>query len=117
MIVLLRARSRTTATSAPKVPPPTTTARVALGAPSHCPCSMFSSPLFSFDLKSYVSHDAMAHSCLMRSEDHTSELQSLMRISYAVFCLKKKNKLTRNTNIIHTMTKQPTPQHNISRRK
>src|SRR3546814_4982659 len=32
-----------------------------------------------------------------RSEEHTSELQSLMRISYAVFCLKKKNKI-----IIHT---------------
>src|SRR3546814_10549231 len=29
-----------------------------------------------------------------RSEEHTSELQSLMRISYAVFCLKKKNTLT-----------------------
>src|SRR3546814_8438589 len=29
------------------------------------------------------------HAC--RSEEHTSELQSLMRISYAVFCLKKKN--------------------------
>src|SRR3546814_8745248 len=29
-----------------------------------------------------------------RSEEHTSELQSLMRISYAVFCLKKKNKIT-----------------------
>src|SRR3546814_5316049 len=28
---------------------------------------------------------------LLRSEEHTSELQSLMRISYAVFCLKKKN--------------------------
>src|SRR3546814_7093854 len=28
-----------------------------------------------------------------RSEEHTSELQSLMRISYAVFCLKKKNKM------------------------
>src|SRR3546814_17869954 len=28
--------------------------------------------------------------CLERSEEHTSELQSLMRISYAVFCLKKK---------------------------
>src|SRR3546814_4213541 len=28
-----------------------------------------------------------------RSEEHTSELQSLMRISYAVFCMKKKNKL------------------------
>src|SRR3546814_4749019 len=32
-----------------------------------------------------------------RSEEHTSELQSLMRISYAVFCLKKKNKRTTNT--------------------
>src|SRR3546814_1646977 len=30
--------------------------------------------------------------CLKRSEEHTSELQSLMRISYAVFCLKKKKK-------------------------
>src|SRR3546814_3844795 len=30
-----------------------------------------------------------------RSEEHTSELQSLMRISYAVFCLKKKHKLNR----------------------
>src|SRR3546814_10456688 len=29
----------------------------------------------------------------IRSEEHTSELQSLMRISYAVFCLKKKNKI------------------------
>src|SRR3546814_5875911 len=32
-----------------------------------------------------------------RSEEHTSELQSLMRISYAVFCLKKKKTKTRNT--------------------
>src|SRR3546814_3172047 len=30
----------------------------------------------------------------LRSEEHTSELQSLMRISYAVFCLKKKNNTT-----------------------
>src|SRR3546814_3039013 len=38
-----------------------------------------------------------------RSEEHTSELQSLMRISYAVFCLKKKKKKTKykqNDNII-----------------
>src|SRR3546814_5146045 len=34
----------------------------------------------------------------LRSEEHTSELQSLMRISYAVFCLKKKNKSTRQIN-------------------
>src|SRR3546814_2341955 len=33
---------------------------------------------------------------LVRSEEHTSELQSLMRISYAVFCLKKKNKKQTN---------------------
>src|SRR3546814_1608074 len=32
---------------------------------------------------------------IMRSEEHTSELQSLMRISYAVFCLKKKKKSNR----------------------
>src|SRR3546814_2887133 len=31
-----------------------------------------------------------------RSEEHTSELQSLMRLSYAVFCLKKKNKIHRD---------------------
>src|SRR3546814_9271607 len=34
-----------------------------------------------------------------RSEEHTSELQSLMRISYAVFCLKKKKN---NTTTLHT---------------
>src|SRR3546814_2081469 len=33
----------------------------------------------------------------VRSEEHTSELQSLMRISYAVFCLKKKKKINRTT--------------------
>src|SRR3546814_9180519 len=32
------------------------------------------------------------HQALIRSEEHTSELQSLMRISYAVFCLKQKKK-------------------------
>src|SRR3546814_4280587 len=36
---------------------------------------------------------------VQRSEEHTSELQSLMRISYAVFCLKKKNK-KQHTHII-----------------
>src|SRR3546814_6043583 len=39
----------------------------------------------------------------VRSEEHTSELQSLMRISYAVFCLKKKKKETqlRQTDRLH----------------
>src|SRR3546814_6940321 len=36
--------------------------------------------------------------CAMRSEEHTSELQSLMRISYAVFCLKKKKTPTKSTD-------------------
>src|SRR3546814_2121331 len=34
----------------------------------------------------------------IRSEEHTSELQSLMRISYAVFCLKKKKKINKITH-------------------
>src|SRR3546814_9675643 len=43
-----------------------------------------------------------------RSEEHTSELQSLMRISYAVFCLKKKTK----TNIITTTNTKPKNTYN-----
>src|SRR3546814_4459252 len=38
------------------------------------------------------------YSGLVRSEEHTSELQSLMRISYAVFCLKKKQKHVQTAN-------------------
>src|SRR3546814_6603505 len=45
-----------------------------------------------------------------RSEEHTSELQSLMRISYAVFCLKKKIKTTRHTRKEQT-TKKSQKQH------
>src|SRR3546814_2938492 len=44
---------------------------------------------------------------LRRSEEHTSELQSLMRISYAVFCLKKKNAQplkTSNLRVTHKQT-------------
>src|SRR3546814_4131158 len=41
----------------------------------------------------------------LRSEEHTSELQSLMRISYAVFCLKKKTQPIATTHIVtHTPT-------------
>src|SRR3546814_7838875 len=45
-----------------------------------------------------------------RSEEHTSELQSLMRISYAVFCLKKKTQHTSqtNNNSYHLITPPPT---------
>src|SRR3546814_2488316 len=46
--------------------------------------------------------DGNGNALLNRSEEHTSELQSLMRISYAVLCLKKKNKK-------HTTNAQYTP--------
>src|SRR3546814_4162259 len=56
-----------------------------------------------------VGYEAQAH----RSEEHTSELQSLMRISYAVFCLKKKKqkplsttKLKSNTTTRYKETEQ-----------
>src|SRR3546814_3152992 len=49
--------------------------------------------------------DRMGRSAsLGRSEEHTSELQSLMRISYAVFCLKKKNKIILKYHVhVHTI--------------
>src|SRR3546814_2047915 len=42
-----------------------------------------------------------------RSEEHTSELQSLMRISYAVFCLKKKTQMYTTINETYTFTCVP----------
>src|SRR3546814_5576669 len=57
--------------------------------------------------------DANQHDCLTvanavisrdRSEEHTSELQSLMRISYAVFCLKKKKILTNDNTSTNVLT-------------
>src|SRR3546814_1983712 len=48
------------------------------------PCRRISSAPASRNAINWSAH------CAARSEEHTSELQSLMRISYAVFCLKKK---------------------------
>src|SRR3546814_6096524 len=55
---------------------------------------------------SLLGDDALLKDALKgRSEEHTSELQSLMRISYAVFCLKKKNTNdTHNRPSTHTST-------------
>src|SRR3546814_10529790 len=49
----------------------------------------------------------------MRSEEHTSELQSLMRISYAVFCLKKKTK----KKITRTQTKKTKTNKRLNNKK
>src|SRR3546814_6283642 len=51
-----------------------------------------------------------------RSEEHTSELQSLMRISYAVFCLKKKNHKTEEHTHKHQAT-LPNNQHHLRKKK
>src|SRR3546814_1256791 len=64
--------------------------------------TLFRSPLADWDksrLDAYFAeHDLPRHPLeaegSKRSEEHTSELQSLMRISYAVFCLKKKKRYT-----------------------
>src|SRR3546814_6626187 len=56
----------------------------------------------------------------LRSEEHTSELQSLMRISYAVFCLKKKTKQPPNRSLNSTnhtntiLSRQMSNSYNIS---
>src|SRR3546814_6849327 len=50
-----------------------------------------------------------------RSEEHTSELQSLMRISYAVFCLKKKKPTRLDTNIGKIQITVITPDHKEER--
>src|SRR3546814_7272642 len=55
----------------------------------------------------------ICRSCARRSEEHTSELQSLMRISYAVFCLKKKtNKYVTNRSYLNHSYTHSTKQLN-----
>src|SRR3546814_3970542 len=53
-------------------------------------------------LRLVVEGQHLHHHQLERSEEHTSELQSLMRISYAVFCLKKKTNIKTQTPIDRT---------------
>src|SRR3546814_7030993 len=57
--------------------------------PILAPCVPFRRPIFDFPRGTVVRVLALASQKGGRSEEHTSELQSLMRISYAVFCLTK----------------------------
>src|SRR3546814_10066832 len=58
---------------------------------------------------------SIARRSTARSEEHTSELQSLMRISYAVFCLKKKkNRETHETNEEVRKISKITNTHNVA---
>src|SRR3546814_7422665 len=66
--------------------------------PLRCGCSLACPLGLSFIVRVLLVDSASAGST--RSEEHTSELQSLMRISYAVFCLKKK---IDNTQHVYTL--------------
>src|SRR3546814_4926761 len=65
-----------------------------------CPARCLPAPTCTKPNWQTASPSASRRSAMPRSEEHTSELQSLMRISYAVFCLKKKNNTTQySTNL------------------
>src|SRR3546814_971853 len=62
-----------------------------------------------------LSRNSRGFAATYRSEEHTSELQSLMRISYAVFCLKKKmNKRRTHTSTTSNNTQIRTSTHNTN---
>src|SRR3546814_4662784 len=54
----------------------------------------------------FVDPETVDLDAAQRSEEHTSELQSLMRISYAVFCLKKKNHNDTHKNTLYINTRR-----------
>src|SRR3546814_4716047 len=62
-------------------------------------------------LKPSSGTSSVTTSPVLRSEEHTSELQSLMRISYAVFCLKKKNNIRKYINYRHEQIDIVSQQH------
>src|SRR3546814_8844990 len=74
------------------------------GSSNNCPDSSARTLLRASRSTEMQKHSRLSSSCSemrsgARSEEHTSELQSLMRISYAVFCLKKKhNKIQQQKN-------------------
>src|SRR3546814_1410379 len=68
-----------------------------------CPAATFSEAILAWKPARAARSIGFDPSFPVRSEEHTSELQSLMRISYAVFCLKKK-KTTNHTDIQHADT-------------
>src|SRR3546814_3688389 len=59
---------------------------------SQMPVVKHEPPVVLAEVIGAVSERQLLQAAVARSEEHTSELQSLMRISYAVFCLKKKKK-------------------------
>src|SRR3546814_7201612 len=64
-------------------------------------------------VKKYLSSNSPRAQLRYRSEEQTSELQSLMRILYAVFCLKKKQQTTLKNNSTNTTISYNTTTHQI----
>src|SRR3546814_1532481 len=64
-------------------------------ANTHSPGGAINQPFFANNTQGSIQQVSSTTSIAVRSEEHTSELQSLMRISYAVFCLKKKKKINK----------------------
>src|SRR3546814_4384411 len=95
-------RSLLDALAAPRLPPHTTSPKTRRPADS---ASQIETPHYDFSRHRSLRSAARPRLTLVRSEEHTSELQSLMRISYAVFCL-----TTNQTDNHHSYTehlKQP----------
>src|SRR3546814_6819058 len=72
---------------------------ITIGYPANIPNVIFHHATAAMVMATPIAHKgtvagAKAVAMTVRSEEHTSELQSLMRISYAVFCLKKKTETT-----------------------
>src|SRR3546814_2976968 len=82
-------RTKTTSIAAPTTrAPPTSSTRKSAARPTNSRCASVNQNRKIMADDDYVYEEASGE----RSEEHTSELQSLMRISYAVCCLNKKNK-------------------------
>src|SRR3546814_3286463 len=66
--------------------------------------STFAQRSTNYAIFTHNSFDIVEDALTLRSEEHTSELQSLMRISYAVFCLNKNNKSMYKYHYSHSHT-------------
>src|SRR3546814_8445849 len=97
MMILLRL-SRTTGVSAMFVRMPGQGPRSCAAAPAAVGETILSGKGFIPSPAKWWGPAVLEAECGRRSEEHTSELQSLMRISYAVFCLKTKKK-TKSTGL------------------
>src|SRR3546814_1822962 len=90
------------ADSRPGLDPEVPTPRTRICTPEVSPCVFETSRLGAIEVSRFTSLIPDRAICSGRSEEHTSELQSLMRISYAVFCLKTNKQTAEKTQAYNT---------------